>query len=89
MSFLGNPCVCGWALDEELDATKSRVIAMVCVRCHRRYIKRSWGLEQVTPKEQLEWPDVCPHNRLWKDFGVNENSCPLCEAAVVVYVMES
>jgi hypothetical protein len=38
---------------------------------------------------QVEKPDACPHNRLWSDFGVNENSCPHCEAEAVYLVMES
>src|SRR5512135_354629 len=89
MTFLGSPCPCGWSLDEELDAAKNCVIARVCSRCHRRYVKHSWGWEQITPKNQLETPKTCPHNRLWTDFGVNKDSCPHCEAAAVRHVMES
>jgi len=48
MSFYGNPCPCGWSLDE-LSETKRK-----CERCGRVSVKRSWGWMTHRPSKNVE-----------------------------------
>lgn len=63
MAFLANPCTCGWSITEHEDGARS------CEKCGRRWEKRSWGLVQVTPKEQITEPPKCPHGALLAASG--------------------
>lgn len=83
MPFLGDPCSCGWALDEDCDGSK------YCSRCKRRFVKKGSWWAQVTPKEEVIEPAVCPHNRTLEELAQDPSKCPHCVAEAVFRVMES
>ena len=80
MTFLGDPCPCGWAFDDVMDAEGREVAARVCSRCRRKYVKASWGWNQVTPKNEILQVEACRHNRVVGD------ACPHCPFGRAVVV---
>lgn len=74
MSYLANPCPCGHALDDNEDGT-----IMACAACGRHYVRRSWGLEQLTPKEDIVDVRFCCHRR---PAGFECPHCPDGKAVV-------
>jgi len=71
MSFLALSCPCGWSLEEEIDET-GEIICKFCELCKRRYIKKSWGWDQITSKNAIVDVQFCAHKR------VVGKSCPHC-----------
>jgi hypothetical protein len=66
MSFLGNPCACGWSL------TEFGALLRECDKCGRRYVRTEWGWDQITPKEKILSVEFCAHRRVIGD------DCPHC-----------
>ncbi len=69
MTFLGNPCACGWSLDDNEDGTIKS-----CMACKRVYIKLNWGWEQITPLSEIVDVELCRHNKV-----VNLQDCIYCD----------
>lgn len=47
MSFLGDPCACGWAMDELSEIRRK------CERCGRVAEKKSWGWMTHNPTKTV------------------------------------
>lgn len=58
MSFLGNPCKCGGALDEVDADTK------FCIDCGRKLVRTSYGWNQVTHRDNIKVFNRCKHKRI-------------------------
>jgi hypothetical protein len=72
VSFLGDPCPCGWALTETSEVERA------CERCGRKWVRRDWGWEQVTPLDQIVERPACHHNRVVGEL------CPHCPGGKAV-----
>lgn len=68
MSFMGNPCACGYSTNDNEDGTKR-----TCSSCGREYLFMGWGWMQVTPKSELKDTQMCKHKHLFNE------KCRQCE----------
>lgn len=59
MSFLGNPCACGWSLTDSKDG-----LTRSCKLCLRTYIYLGWGWSQTTPLNQVSYVPLCSHGKV-------------------------
>lgn len=71
MTFLANPCPCGWSLDEKMNEF-DQIISKSCKFCKRNYVLKDWGWDQITPRLEIVDVTFCKHKR------VIGESCPYC-----------